>query len=117
MSYCKMSSQYKNFAFPGDSSTAYIDQFATQNGWVKMVVIDVSDLPGTVTATFTITADSGFVVYNSGAITGGTAIQRVGDISTDIGEFPTDLKYVIRCTLSAALAAAQTAYIELFYKH
>lgn len=106
------------FPFPGDNTTVAVSSQDLEIGWVKDAIIDVSALPGTVTATMTVKDGDGYIWFTGSAITGGTAASKIGSDPgvAEKGEFGTDEKFTVTLTLSGALAAAQTAYVLLAYK-
>ena len=106
------------FPFPGDSATVALSSQDLEIGWVKDAIVDASALPGTVTATMTVTDGDGYVWFTSSAVTGGTTPSKIGSDPgiAEKGEFGTDEKFLVTLTLSGALASAETAYVLLAYK-
>jgi hypothetical protein len=102
-----------SYAATGTAQTAAV--YVSENGFAPVVIADASDLGGTKTVTITVLDANGYVVFSSGALTGGS-IYYFGRIDTvSYGTVPMHPSFTIVGTLSEAWGGTGGSVPITFY--
>ena len=89
--------------FTFDAATTTLTQEIQENGWARVIKVDVPNFTNAITATLTITDRNNYPVYTSTALAK-NAVAAIGSLITaaDPGAVPVDYRYTLNITLSGA---------------